>query len=483
MHALSLGFAALLARTVAAASFLHTCNKIAGNISDASAVFFPPAATYETDIFHVFSSSSQNSTCSVEPGTPQDVANILKILGQDRVPWAVKSGGHATNEGWSSTPGVQITLSRFNTTQFDPSTGIATVGTGQIWDKVYAALEPFNVSVAGSRISDVGVGFNLGGGYSWTTNQVGLSCDTTLEYELVTPTGKILTVNNETSPDLFFGLKGGGNNFGIVTQLKMTTKPQTAVFGGLVVLNSSAIPAIHDVLAAFQDNNTDPKAAISATYGFDPSQGGVFASYFLFYDAPTPPEGLFDALFALPTASNGLATQSYASLISALQGPPRSSRANWRSISIRNYTAPLLAHIMDQLGTNGPDVFNHTGSALEFGIELMLPTIFSHHAGQPTAYVHDPDNVAFPSLVIASWDDVSEDAHIQGVLKGIDESVVAFGNSEGQNLNSTFLYPNYASFDTPSERLFGDQIPRLRQIQLEVDPTGLTNLTGGWKFQ
>jgi hypothetical protein len=99
-------------------------------------------------------------------------------------------------------------MSRFNSTSYDPTTKIATLGTGQKWEKAYAALAAHNVSVAGGRISDVGVGgFALGGGYSWFANQVGLTIDTIVEFELVTPTGQILTVNNGTNPDLFFGLK------------------------------------------------------------------------------------------------------------------------------------------------------------------------------------------------------------------------------------------------------------------------------------
>jgi FAD/FMN-containing dehydrogenase len=130
----------------------------------------------------------------------------------------VKSGGHALNQGWSSTAGVQIAMSRFNNTSYDPATKVATIGTGQKWETVYAALAPHNVSVAGGRIADVGVGgFTLGGGYSWFANQIGLSIDTAVEFELVTPTGSILTVNNSTNTDLFFGLKVCNITYGLAS--------------------------------------------------------------------------------------------------------------------------------------------------------------------------------------------------------------------------------------------------------------------------
>jgi len=89
----------------------------------------------------------------------------LKILGSCRTPFAVKGGGHTTNPGFSSTPGVQIALSRFNDTKANAGNRTVGVGPGLTWDEVYAALAPFGMSVVGGRIPGVGVaGLTLGGG-------------------------------------------------------------------------------------------------------------------------------------------------------------------------------------------------------------------------------------------------------------------------------------------------------------------------------
>ena len=77
-----------------------------------------------------------------------------------------------------------------------------------IWDDVYSALAPHNVNVVGGRTSGVGVaGFTLGGGYSWKTNQYGLTLDTVQAFELVLPNGVVTNVTAKSNPDLFFGLK------------------------------------------------------------------------------------------------------------------------------------------------------------------------------------------------------------------------------------------------------------------------------------
>lgn len=77
----------------------------------------------------------------------------------------VKGGGHTSNPGFSSTPGVQISMSRFDSITYDATSQTVNIGAGLIWDDVYAALEQYNVSVVGGRVSGVGVaGFTLGGG-------------------------------------------------------------------------------------------------------------------------------------------------------------------------------------------------------------------------------------------------------------------------------------------------------------------------------
>jgi FAD/FMN-containing dehydrogenase len=142
----------------------------------------------------------------------------------------VKSGGHTSNPGFSSTKGVQIAMSRFSEIDYNEAEKTVTLGAGLIWDDVYAALEPHGVNVLGGRVTGLGVGgFILGGGectgpcsvsrgnrlqllaapigYSWKTNQYGLTIDTVVAFELVKPDGTVLQVTSETEPDLFFGLK------------------------------------------------------------------------------------------------------------------------------------------------------------------------------------------------------------------------------------------------------------------------------------
>uniref|UniRef100_A0A0W0GAH5 FAD-binding PCMH-type domain-containing protein n=1 Tax=Moniliophthora roreri TaxID=221103 RepID=A0A0W0GAH5_MONRR len=190
------------------------CKQIKDAISSASEIFFPGSKGYERDIEHWSPTNTQKATCSVEPANTKDLGKIIQIIGSTKVDFAVKSGGHNPNDDWSSTTGVQIALYRFNEVSYDDKAGTATIGTGLVWDDVYAVLDPLGVHVAGARVTGIGVGgYTLGGGYSWFANQVGLCIDTVTAFELVKPDGSYGWVTGSSDPDLFFALKGGLNNF------------------------------------------------------------------------------------------------------------------------------------------------------------------------------------------------------------------------------------------------------------------------------
>ncbi|KAG6855901.1 hypothetical protein H0H87_009504 [Tephrocybe sp. NHM501043] len=274
----------------------------------------PGDERYDEDIEHWATSSTQPAACSVRPANAEDVSIALKIIGSTRTPFAVKGGGHAANVGFSSTLGVHINMKAFSEVVYHPESRTAVVGSGLIWDEVYAALEPHGVTVVGGRVSGVGVaGFTLGGGYSFLTNQYGLTLDNVVAFELVRPSGAIVTVTRKTDPFLFFGLKGGGNNFGIVTRFTLKTFPQGQIWAGIVNFASPQIPAVTAATARFSSSVTDPKASTIVSYIF--AFGQPLISQAFFYDGPTPPEGIFDDFMEIPSISKDVGTRNLTSFM------------------------------------------------------------------------------------------------------------------------------------------------------------------------
>jgi hypothetical protein len=115
------------------------CQQIAGSIN--GTVYYPLvplSANFVNDTAHYMTSSSQTPTCVAEVASPEDVSTVLKIVGENRTPFAVKSGGHASNPGFSSTTGVFISLVRLNQVILSTDKSTAEVGLGNVGSPLFS---------------------------------------------------------------------------------------------------------------------------------------------------------------------------------------------------------------------------------------------------------------------------------------------------------------------------------------------------------
>ncbi|EIN06906.1 FAD-binding domain-containing protein [Punctularia strigosozonata HHB-11173 SS5] len=402
-------------------------------------MLFDGSQNYSDDISHWSLKSIEQAACSVEPGTAEDVGTILKIVGTQRTPFAVKSGGHSVNPGFSSTLGVQISLARFHHVVYNPDSQTAQIGPGQIWDDVYAALAPFNVTVVGGRTPGVGVGgLLLGGGYSWKTNQHGLSVDNILSMTVVLPTGEIVNATAREHPDLFFALKG------VIVNYVLKTYPQDDVWGGFFTFGMDEIENVIAASSKYQIEVDDPKAQLLIIFGTSSGVSGLFAQVQIFYDAPSPPASIFEDFLQLPALTGAATTQSF----------------------LEFFAAGYLA-------------------------EIFLPTIYSHAETipgyPPSAYPATRDVVLMPGNINAIWSNPSADklVHDSMVSSGIRlrEKAVALGQTQADPTDpNASKYPNYAAYGTPVEHLYGQHLPFLRQIKRKYDPADVMCLAGGFKI-
>ncbi|KAF8069311.1 FAD-binding domain-containing protein [Lyophyllum atratum] len=463
--------------------FDPVCVQIEGATSSATSVSYPGASLrYDKDISHWASSSTQLAKCSVRPGTAADVGIILGIVGSTQTPFAVKGGGHASNPGFSSTPGILIAMSRFSEVTYDAATQTAVIGAGLIWDDVYAALAPHNVNVLGGRVTGVGVaGFTLGGGYSWLTNQHGLTIDTVTAFELVKPNGAVVTVTQVSDPNLFFGLKGGMNNFGIVTRFTLRTFPQGQVWGGLITYTFPQISDVAAATASFSASVTDPKASIITTYNFLLGQPGI--SQLVFYDGPTPPAGIFDDFLAIPHLTQDVSTRDFLSLVkSSPANSTYGSRGIFNTVSLTQYTPTILAAVLNETVFWGAHLSFDTGLFISYDVEPFLPTLFSHGAASSSAYPPSRNVGLSPFNIYYAWalglsDDAFHDAARQSAAR-IKNLAIA----EGQDVSGAAVYPNYAIYDTPLSGLYGANVPALQGLKALVDPGNVMGLAGGFKL-
>ena len=170
-----------------------------------------------------------------------DVGSALLLARQEGLPVSVYGGGHGVTGSAVVDGGMCIDLRALDSVVVDPVARTARVGGGATWGAVDAATQEFGLAVTAGRVSDTGVGgLTLGSGSGWLERAFGFTCDNILEAQVVAADGRIVTTSAKENPDLFWAIRGGGGNFGIVTEFLFQLHPVgPIVLGGMLMYPAS----------------------------------------------------------------------------------------------------------------------------------------------------------------------------------------------------------------------------------------------------
>lgn len=170
-----------------------------------------------------------------------DVAAVINFARATDLELAVRSGGHSVGGHSGTEGGLVIDLRDLNSIEIDRETSTVWAGTGLSSGEVTRAVEQHGLIVGFGDSGTVGIGgLTLGGGIGYMVRKHGLTIDSLLAAELVTAAGDILVADAYHHPDLFWALRGGGGNFGVVTRLKFKLNPLPSFVGGPLVLPATA---------------------------------------------------------------------------------------------------------------------------------------------------------------------------------------------------------------------------------------------------
>lgn len=176
-----------------------------------------------------------------------DVSAVLNFAQATDLPVAIRSGGHSTVGNSSTEGGLVIDLRDLDGIDIDARACTVWAGTGNTAGAVSAAVEKHGLIVGFGDSASVGIGgLTLGGGIGYMVRKYGLTIDSLLAAEVVTAAGDIVIADADHHRDLFWALRGGGGNFGVVTRLKFRLHPLPSFVGGPLIL-----PATAEVLAGF----------------------------------------------------------------------------------------------------------------------------------------------------------------------------------------------------------------------------------------
>lgn len=148
--------------------------------------------------------------------------------------------------------GVLISTEKLNILRLSKDKKTAQVGPGLRWGAVYDWISSYNLGVLGGRYDPVGVpGLLLGGGINFFGSQYGWSSSRVSNFQVVLANGSIIDANAQSSPDLFWALKGGSSNFGIVTRFDLQTFPVTTIYGGTTIYQPEHVDEYLDAIASY----------------------------------------------------------------------------------------------------------------------------------------------------------------------------------------------------------------------------------------
>ena len=169
----------------------------------------------------------------VRPVNAGDVIAAVNFARENGIDLAIRGGGHGVPGFGTCDGGVVVDLSRMKGVRVDPAKRTAQAEGGATWGDFNAATHAFGLATTGGIISTTGVsGLTLGGGIGYLSRGLGLSCDNLISADVVTADGRFLVANENVNADLFWALRGGGGNFGVVTSLEYKLEPIKDIYGG-----------------------------------------------------------------------------------------------------------------------------------------------------------------------------------------------------------------------------------------------------------
>ena len=202
----------------------------------------------------------------VQPADTADVIATVNIAREHGLPLAIKGGGHNVAGLGSVNDGIMLDLSSMRWTDVDPEARVVRAGGGCTWGDVDHATHAFGLATPSGIISTTGIGgLTLGGGFGHLTRRYGLACDNLISADVVTADGRFVKTSETEHPDLFWAIRGGGGNFGVVTAMEFRLHPVGTVYGGPVFYPAEASA---DVLRFFREFMATAPRELSAFFGY-----------------------------------------------------------------------------------------------------------------------------------------------------------------------------------------------------------------------
>jgi FAD/FMN-containing dehydrogenase len=392
-----------------------------------------------------------------------DVLEAVRFAAQHQCLLSVRGGGHNVAGTAICDDGLMIDLSPMKGVQVDPAARTAWAQPGVLWQDFDHETQAFGLATTGGVVGETGIaGLTLGGGVGWLVRKYGLTCDNLLVADVVTADGQLRRASADENSDLFWGLRGGGGNFGVVTAFQYRLHDVPEILGGLVVHPRAAARDVirfhRDLVMGAPEELTSyvamittpdglPVVAVASCYCGDLKEGERVLGPLRKFGSP-----LVDQMQPMPyTAMQGLFGPSF----------PWGNRNYWKSSFLRELPDAAVEAVVAQADRCRAPL---SGVVLEYygGAASRVPldaTAFPHRAA------------TYNMIVLGQWRDAAEDAvHVpwardvwQAVQPWASGAVYMNALAEGEDAQTV-------------RAAYGANYARLAALKAKFDPKNLFRL-------
>jgi len=388
-----------------------------------------------------------------------DVAAAVNFAREHGLLVAVRGGGHNAGGLGSCDDGLVIDLSGMRGVTVDAAQRIARVQGGARWSDVDATTHALGLATTGGLISTTGVGgLTLGGGLGWLMRSYGLASDNVVGVEIVTADGEVRRADATENPDLFWGVRGGGGNFGVVTNFEFRLHPVSTIYGGMLVFPATRAP---EVLRRYRDLASSAGDELTVFAALMTSPDGIpIVALISCYNGPAAKgEKAIQPLRDLNPVADQVAEMPYPAIQSMLdEGFPSGLHVYWRS--------DFLSGLPDEAIDTVCDRFAAVTSPLSALLIEQFGGAVARVPADETPFAHR--NALFNFAVIARWTDpVTAPTHIDWARRSSEAT---------QPFASGGVYVNYLGAEG-ADRVRAAYGPakyeRLVALKRKYDPTNL----------
>jgi FAD/FMN-containing dehydrogenase len=401
-----------------------------------------------------------------------DVIGAVKFAAENGLPVAVRSGGHNVSGNSVCDGGIVIDLSTMKGIRVDVAHKEVYAQAGLTWGEFDKATQAYGLATPGGLISTTGIaGLTLGGGFGWLSRKYGLACDNLLSVDIVTADGRFLTTSPSEHQDLFWGIRGGGGNFGIVTSFRFRVHPVSMVVGSLVF---HSLDHVEQTLRFYREFSRSC-----------PDELGSFAALLTAPPAPFLPAAVHGQKLSLiaschcgPIEEGERVVQPIRTLdhpVADLSAPQpyvtiQSSHDPTAPPGMRNYwKSEFVADLSDDLISILAHSLDSVPSALNAIHIYHMQGAISRLNNEATAYNHR--EARFLILILAMWADPSE-----------DERQIRWAREAWEKMRAFSLGGGYVNFlgDEGEERVkssYGETTyVRLTALKKTYDPSNFFHM-------